>query len=374
VKISVATKNPALENPAPLGHLSELDGLRGLAIVLVLLFHFAGDLPRNVIFLGPVYFGWSGVDLFFVLSGFLITRILLRTRRDEGYFRSFYIRRALRIFPLYYGVLAVCTLLFVLFPALRPMFPCARDQIFHWLYLGNWTALLASEDQRSMGHFWSLAIEEQFYWIWPFIVWKVRPSRLPFVAAGAIATAILLRSFLYGVATDPFVYRTTLCRMDGLMAGALCAILVARPGIESWLRQWTRRFPLGIVLALAAGAGGALLWHDRFTYTVGFTFFDAGYALLLLYAVYRGGWVQNAFRGRTPRMIGKYSYGIYVFHQLVYWGVTQYKLAPRGLPALTTSLALSVGLAVASYELMEKRFLLLKGRFTPKPALLRAAA
>ena len=195
------------------------------------------------------------------------------------------------------------------------MFPGARDQIFHWLYLGNWTPLLVSEDQRSMGHLWSLAIEEQFYWIWPFIVWKVRPSRLPFVAAGAIGAAILLRSCLHGVATDPFVYRTTLCRMDGLMAGALCAILIARPGFESWLQRWIACFPLGIVLALAAGVGGALLWHDRFTYTVGFTLFDAGYALLLVYAVYSRGWIQNAFRDRIPRMIGKYSYGIYVFHR-----------------------------------------------------------
>jgi peptidoglycan/LPS O-acetylase OafA/YrhL len=364
--------NHAQGNLALPEHLPELDGLRGLAILLVLIFHFAADLPRNVILLAPVYFGWSGVDLFFVLSGFLITRILLRTRSNDGYFRSFYMRRALRIFPLYYGVLAVCTLLLVLFPALRPMFPNSRDRIFHWFYLGNWTPLLATEDQRGIGHFWSLAIEEQFYWIWPFIVWKVRPSRLPFVAAGAIAAAILLRSCLYGVATDPFVYRTTFCRMDGLMAGALCALLIARPGFQDWLRQWLPRLPFGIVIALAAGAGGALLWHDRFTYTIGFTFFDMGYASLLLYAVHGRGWVQGALRGRVPRALGKYSYGIYVFHQLVYWGITQYKLAPHGLPALAASLALSLGLAVASYELMEKRFLRLKDRFTAKPASLRA--
>jgi peptidoglycan/LPS O-acetylase OafA/YrhL len=117
-----------------------------------------------------------------------------------------------------------------------------------------------------------------------------------------------------------------------------------------------------------------MAWHDRFTYTVGFTFFDSGYALLLLYAVHRRGWVQGAFLSRIPRTLGKYSYGIYVFHQLIYWSVTQYKLAPRGLSALTASLALSLGLAVTSYELMEKRFLRLKDRFMPKPAPLRAAA
>jgi peptidoglycan/LPS O-acetylase OafA/YrhL len=369
-----AVNNHARESHALPEHLPELDGLRALAILLVLIFHFAADLPRNVILLAPVYFGWSGVDLFFVLSGFLITRILLRTRCNDRYFRSFYLRRALRIFPLYYGVLGICTLLLVVFPALRPMFPSTRDQILHWFYLGNWTPLLASEDQRIVGHFWSLAIEEQFYWIWPFIVWKVRPSRLPLVAAGAIAAAILLRCGLYGVATDPFVYRTTFCRMDGLMAGALCALLIGRPGFQAGLRAWLPRFPLGIVIALAAGAGGGLLWHDRFTYTVGFTFFDVGYALLLLYAIHRRGWLQDAFRARIPRVLGKYSYGIYIFHQLVYWGIAQYKLAPRGLPTLAASLALSLGLAVASYELMEKRFLRLKDRFTAKPAPLRATA
>src|SRR5580704_2772726 len=105
------------------GHISQLDGLRGLAILLVLIYHFAGDIPFNVILIAPVYYGWSGVDLFFVLSGFLITRILLRTRADPGYFRSFYIRRALRIFPLYYTVLGVCALVSLGFPALRTMFP-----------------------------------------------------------------------------------------------------------------------------------------------------------------------------------------------------------------------------------------------------------
>lgn len=349
------------------GHISQLDGLRGLAILLVLIYHFAGDIPFNVILIAPVYYGWSGVDLFFVLSGFLITRILVRTRENADYFRSFYIRRALRIFPLYYGVLGICTLLFLGFPALRPMFPSAHDQVFHWLYLSNWTPLLNLEDQRRMGGFWSLAIEEQFYWMWPVIVWKLRPSRLPFVAAGGIAAAVLLRLFLYGHATDPFVYRNTFCRMDALMAGALCALAASSPSFQSWFRARMRLAPPAIFgLLISAMAGGAL-WHDKFTYRVGFTVFDAAYALLLLYVLHCTGWVRGFFNSRAMRNLGKYSYGIYVYHQFIYGGLAQSGLAP-GLPLLAASLAATLGLSVASYELMEKRFIDLKGRFSPKPA------
>jgi peptidoglycan/LPS O-acetylase OafA/YrhL len=345
-------------------HIPELDGLRGLAIALVLFYHFAAEIPPNVLFLGPVEFGWSGVDLFFVLSGFLITRILLRTRQNADYFRSFYIRRALRIFPLYYAALAICAALFLLVPATHRMFPSAHDQFFQWLYLSNWIPLMDAADQRSLGHFWSLAIEEQFYWVWPLIVWRTRPARLPYVAAGAIAAAVLLRTCLYGVATDPFVYRNTLCRMDGLMIGALCALAPHAPLLQTWIVKRVRRFPPRIALLLAVGIAGSLYWHDRFIYTIGFTFFDLGFALLLLYVVFHESMARYIFGARLLRTLGKYSYGIYVIHQPVYWALVQYNVVPRGLPLLLTSLMATMLLAGASYHLMEKRFLGLKDRWT----------
>ena len=345
--------------PAACDHLPELDGLRGLAILFVLIFHYDADLPLRLP-LPPILWGWSGVDLFFVLSGFLITRILIRTRERANYFRGFYIRRALRIFPLYYSVLAVCGLLAWMVPALRTMFPSAHDQFFHWLYLSNWVPLLNTADQRPIAHFWSLAIEEQFYWVWPFVVWKLRPRSLPAVAASGVAAALVLRLLLYGTATDPFVYRSAICRMDGLMAGALCAILATRPGFTDWVRQRLALLLCASVIIWELAVAGGARWHDHFTYTIGFTLFDASYALLLLYLVHAGGWLQKAFRSKLPRALGRYSYGIYVFHQIVYYAFKEYHVAPRGWPVLVSSLGISLALAVASYELMEKRFLRLK--------------
>lgn len=375
VSASGAGASARQTTPIPLqpGHISQLDGLRGLAILLVLIYHLAADIPFNIILIAPVYFGWSGVDLFFVLSGFLITRILMRTRENPDYFRTFYIRRALRIFPLYYGFLTICAILFFTVPALRPLFPSGHDQVFHWLYLDNWTPLLNSIDQQRMGQFWSLAIEEQFYWIWPVIVWKVRLSRLPMIAAGASVLAILLRISLYGFATEPFIYRNTFCRMDALMAGALCAMAVAEPRFQTWFQARIRLIPLAIAGAFIAGMAGATLWHNHFTYTAGFPLFDAGYALFLLYVLQASGWMRRLCDSRVLRWLGRYSYGIYVYHQLVYGAMAQNGLASPGLPLLAASLAGTFGLAVVSYELMEKRFIGLKDRFSPQPSNLDAS-
>ena len=161
-------------------HLSGLDGLRGLAIALVLV-HSLTMFVHPVSAGGQLYhaalaFGWSGVQLFFVLSGFLITGILLDTRPTPHYFRNFYIRRALRIFPLYYVTLAVA---FIVLPALDRMPQVyAGDyphQAFLWLYLSNWRHDIGG----GFSHYWSLALEEQFYLVWPLVVFFCsRPTLL----------------------------------------------------------------------------------------------------------------------------------------------------------------------------------------------------
>ena len=114
----------------PSDRIRELDGVRGCAIAMVLLFHFRLDLPQNRILEYVLSWGWAGVNLFFALSGFLITRILLRTLGRSDYFRSFYLRRALRTFPVYYWTLIAAVLLFGVIPALRPSLPSAHDRIF----------------------------------------------------------------------------------------------------------------------------------------------------------------------------------------------------------------------------------------------------
>ena len=154
-----------------LSRLPCLDGIRAVAAMMVMVFHFVGHHgePRAIVQASVI--GQTGVDLFFVLSGFLITRILLASRQSEHYFRSFYARRTLRIFPLYFGFLAIY---FFLLPLLfgEPI-PPAPTQLWSWFYLENVPQTFVSLRTSGPGHFWSLAVEEHFYLIWPLLVFSL---------------------------------------------------------------------------------------------------------------------------------------------------------------------------------------------------------
>jgi len=177
-------------------HYPALDGLRGIAILAVFCYHFGGGSKSSnwliQIWSGIADTGWMGVDLFFVLSGFLITGILYDTAHKPNRVKNFYARRSLRIFPLYYGVL----LLFLLLtPTLQLHWK--PGHLLYFFYLSNMMPLftpgLASPGPKMMvGHFWSLAVEEQFYLVWPFIVWYVRDRRKLLQVSIAIMVAALI--------------------------------------------------------------------------------------------------------------------------------------------------------------------------------------
>src|SRR5205085_517803 len=192
-----------------------LDGLRAIAIVLVLAFHFA---PKQA----P--FGWLGVDLFFVLSGFLITGILVRTRELPNRFRTFYARRALRIFPLYYAMLIVAFLVLPPVCALCRRPPVA-DQLPYWLYYSNFIGH-TFHLPVSFGHFWSLAVEEHYYAVWPFVIFAAGPRRARMICALLIAIAIVWR-FAFAVVGAPpeTTFGFTPARIDGLALGSLLSLI-----------------------------------------------------------------------------------------------------------------------------------------------------
>ncbi|HKB45330.1 MAG TPA: acyltransferase, partial [Chitinophagaceae bacterium] len=164
-------------------HYPALDGLRGIAILLVVFLH-------NFRFMNYFFFGWLGVDLFFVLSGFLITDILMNTLQEPHFLRNFYMRRVLRIFPLYYLTLIIC--LYIL-PAITSLYLDMRyyqsNQLWLWLYMQNWLYVFKEPfGAQMLLHLWSLAVEEQFYLIWPVTILLIRKPKILF----GIVTAVLL--------------------------------------------------------------------------------------------------------------------------------------------------------------------------------------
>lgn len=372
-----------------------LDGLRGIAVILVLFAHFFPNLnyaPSRILAWTNNFAmsGWVGVDLFFVLSGFLITGILLGTRGRPDYFRNFYIRRALRIFPLYYGALLIVYGLLPLAGVLTPV-DLGRVwelQAWNWAHCSNVAMGLDPNhlynERVNFSHFWSLAVEEHFYLAWPVVVWLTPTRRLGTVCVGIVLFAVAVRSVAeFGFAAPNWFFKQTPCRIDSLAVGGLLAV-AARSG-----RLGEYRVRMALVAGLI-GVGLVVLFvnlrclavHHWLTRSVGFT------VLAVFFASVIGLAVTVRPSSRTWRLLanpvlcffGTYSYGIYVIHGMLTpvlgaWTPAEEWIAATGSPALgsfgvfAVRVAISVTLAVVSWHLYEKQFLKLKRHFeyTPSP-------
>jgi peptidoglycan/LPS O-acetylase OafA/YrhL len=296
------------------GHIVELDGLRGIAILLVCAFHFSFvmvtcPLPAAQSLQKVLWIGWCGVDLFFALSGFLITGILLDSAGSKHYFRTFYIRRALRIFPLYFAFLAI--MLGLLHHVLwRHKYPGITTW-WYLVYLQNWKPNHTAGDLH-VDHLWSLAIEEQFYMVWPLIVWLFPRRWIAPLTLAIAAVAVFLRCAVMPRFGYDFMYRGTLTRMDGLALGAFIAVAVRTPGIAGLLR---RLLPFGIlvsaaVLASAFVVQGNFQW-DRPMQVYGTSAMAVLFALLVFWCVDLR---PRLMRSRLLQSFARYAYAIYVFH------------------------------------------------------------
>jgi peptidoglycan/LPS O-acetylase OafA/YrhL len=359
-----------------------LDGIRGLAIVWVVL-HNASDLPTapsggiSHLFVWLTHPGWIGVQLFFALSGFLITAGLLETQAAQNYFRSFYARRALRILPLYYGVLLLVLVVLPHLATLPPPFTTA-GQAPLWLFTAN----MAGDVPYGFGHFWSLSVEEQFYLFWPLVVFRLPAWRLFIVCLWIAAGALLLRCALVAYGTSWWtLYTFTPCRMDALALGGAGACALRVPAVSEWLRSHVRSLAAGALalfllgIPLTRGYERGALSLETLGYTV---LAVCSAAAVTLTALVRGRHAlspESVLRSRALRSCGRYSYAMYVFHGLLHKLIGEHWLNRHYGPEPSVAvvccyclavLAVSFVLGLASYQLYERRFLRMKQWFVPR--------
>jgi peptidoglycan/LPS O-acetylase OafA/YrhL len=305
---------PSRNSGAVPGFIPALDGLRCTAIISVLLFHLG--IPK-------LSLGWAGVELFFVISGFLITRILLSTRGEPDYFTRFYYRRTLRIFPIYYLVVIAYT-----FAAVSKGGSGFHTLPFYYAYLQTIPQLQSQfTDLPALGHTWSLAIEEQFYLVWPMAVWVLRGRRLLWAIAAMIVIGPGLRILALAFA-NPFLVDGWLgVQIDCLAAGACVAyasVFLSREMIRRWA---TAAFLLGVIsLAVLVGSVGTavfwtpLIWCRMWYAPLVISAMACGFSGLVGLVAVGCRWTQW-LEYRPLMRIGKISYGIYLYHPFVFAAV-----------------------------------------------------
>lgn len=379
--MTVPEPQPASRDAARIG---VLDGLRA-SVLFVPLIHFTIEAARHwppgaalPVYLSGV-FGVVALDMFFVLSGFLITGILLDTKGAQGFFRLFYLRRAVRILPLYYGFLL---LYLVLLPWLASwntgaMALPVADQVPYWGHFVNVPYALHGRLAAYTGHFWSLSLEEQFYLVWPVVVHLSTMNRLRQVVLACLILTPLVRLLLGVLWPDTLAfYALTPARLDGLMLGALFAIATRSTGAWDGLSSRVRRAGmLGLCVAalmvltfvLQPGGFEAFSPGRATLFLTGTAYLAAGIVAAMIDG--RGGVFHRIVASSPMRRVGIYSYAIYLLHNplghiLGQAGIVERPMAGTGIAATYLyalgMTALTVVIAAASWHLFERPLLRLR--------------
>ena len=387
--------------------IAPLDGIRGLAALLVFTYHCTVLEPRNLpetIYQHLTFLNGLSPLLFFVLSGFLITGILVRTRDEPHYFRNFYIRRGLRTLPLYY---AVVILSLIVLPALFPHSAkvqgfgrVGHDSWMYWVFLQNFGMAMAGDFRHGiLDVTWSLAIEEQFYFVWPLLVFVCRKRWLATVCIGIIAFGFFYRCLLvfYLEAHPITAYVLTFARLGSLATGSLLAIVWQQPGFLERVKGPAAWIAALTVPCIWAATGAERLLGIDFLASVGFrggpytrTFGDllvlSGLASLVILCISAKpeSRFYRVMTSRVLRTLALYSYGIFIFHtpvrafirDVVYgpgngnskpwivWPTIMGSQIPAQLLFYVVAMSVVLPLAMLSYHLFEKQFLRLKGPLT----------
>jgi peptidoglycan/LPS O-acetylase OafA/YrhL len=373
-----------------LDRIIELDGIRGLALVMVLWLHCFLLEPTSLIIRLANSIGGSmfiALDLFFVLSGFLITGILIRTRDVPRRARNFYVRRALRIFPAYYFVILFIFVIYPVFYGPLDQVLDRREAIYYVFYIQNlwhaWTEIKPS--WPGLQHLWSMAVEEQFYLLWPLVVWKTPPAQLVRVCAWVFVVSVTLKFVLIANGASVYeVYLPTYTRVEGLAAGAGLAALWYTHGIRTtpnWLRLAGIVATLALLFLIFRKSGSKVSPLNMSLHVVSSTVAFA-WMIFATVSARPGAAIRHFFRNRMLRFLGRYSYGIYLLHWVVYWQIKYFVLDAMGMEpnmdnwsAIVAGVAIvlaTVALAFVMYHTLELPLLRLKRFFTSSRSATRS--
>ena len=349
-----------------LKYYSNLNGVRGVAAIMIMVCHFFAYVTIEgkwlQILASLASFGQTGVSLFFVLSGFLITRILLQAKSKTNYFKTFFIRRALRILPLYYVFLLV---FYYLFPYLTGQkIVSLHETWYYYVYLQN-LALTFNWNASGPLHYWTLAVEEHFYLLWPFVVYFISKENLKKVVFGILLIAILVRFGL--ILNDKVVYCFTFSRFDALAIGGLLATLEN----NLWLSSKRKSFfilisgasMLLLLLLWSMYSGDQIEWIQVFKFSLLAVFYFSVLGFLL--CINPSSWINRLLETSFLQTTGQISYGLYVFHPVAFILIIQFWMPANtniGLLFLL-SFGLTYLLATLSFRFIEQPFLRLKKRW-----------
>jgi peptidoglycan/LPS O-acetylase OafA/YrhL len=342
--------------------LSALDGLRGIAVIVVFFFHFTGS---------PVG-GYLGVDLFFVLSGYLITNVLLNSSEELPPLKTwqmFYYGRAFRILPALLEMFGLYAAIKLIFPGQVTMF---RENIMSSLFMySNWTRAFKYPYPDYLGHTWSLSIEEQFYLVWPILLLgllklRLKNAALSAVTGGLVFTLWISRFIMAGYHPDADrLYNGTDTRIDAILIGCLAAFAGRMPGFRGKVLRYKK---LSVGALVAASAIGVWLmttinWMDLWLYQYGLCLFTFSSAAVVLYLVtFPNGIASRCFGWKPLVYAGRRSYAIYLFHLPIFVCLTSiYKITP-GWKSAAIGAGPTLLLAIASWRYIEQPALRFKNK------------
>jgi peptidoglycan/LPS O-acetylase OafA/YrhL len=349
-------------------HVPALDGLRGVAVLTVVLYHLGGGAQSNhwLIHVAgeTIKRGFVGVPMFFVLSGFLITGILWDSKGIPHWWRNFFARRSLRIFPLYYASLVLTALVSAW---LGYGWHAIKGLWVYALYLQNFPSLVDAKPDvaLSLGHYWTLAVEEQFYLLWPIVLYKTKTTRQAQAVCLALLAFSSIANVLMGFGMLSGMHVALTCNVGGLAVGSYLAL--ARRG-----SQWEKLMKWSTLSTLAGLSGFFFLTYINLQWDGTFAqpFLWLGCCGMLL-SCFKPGVIETVMNQAWLRKLGSLSYGLYVFHVLLipFFGWIVDRMAPAASRQTRLGLVFLVGIVVSlvvsqiSFLFFEKPILSLKQFF-----------